>query len=176
MSYPSFITGEILTAADMNAVGLWLVKTVTVGAGVTSVPVTDAFSADYDNYRITYTGGVGSASASLQMRLGSTITGYYNQLIYATYAAPTPPIANVPDNNGTQWSFVGANNTTMPRIEMQITNPFSSYRTGMNGSYVDTGIGGHFAGYLNDTTSYTGFTIFAGSSTTLTGGIIRVYG
>jgi hypothetical protein len=176
MTYPSFSSGEILRATDMNAVGLWLVKTVTVGTGVTSVPVTDAFSANFDNYRITYTGGVGSGAASIQMRLGSTNTGYYSQLVYSAYASPIPPVSNVPDNNGAQWSYVGANSTTMPRIEMEVNNPFQSVRTQMKGSYVDTGLSGNFAGFLDNTTSYTGFTIFGGLSTTLTGGVIRVYG
>ncbi len=49
MTYPSFSAGDILTAADMNAVGLWLVKTQTVGTAVASVTVTDAFSSTYDN-------------------------------------------------------------------------------------------------------------------------------
>jgi len=49
MTYPSFTSGDILTAADMNAVGLWLVKTQTVGTAVSSVQVTGAFSSTYDN-------------------------------------------------------------------------------------------------------------------------------
>jgi hypothetical protein len=176
MTFPVFASGDVLNAADMNGVGLWLVKSQAVGTGVSSVTVTGAFSADYDNYRITYTGGVGSGSASIQMRLGSTATGYYSQLVYAAYASPIPPVSNVPDNNNAQWSYVGANSTTMPRIEMELNNPFQSVRTQMKGSYVDTTLSGNFAGFLDNTTSYTGFTIFGGLSTTLTGGVIRVYG
>ena len=46
---PTFSSGSVLTAAQMNAVGLWLVKTQTVGTAVSSVSVTDVFSSNYDN-------------------------------------------------------------------------------------------------------------------------------
>jgi len=65
MSFPSFASGEVLTAADMNAVGLWLVKTQTVGTGVPSVVVTDAFSANYDNYLVTISGIKTAAAANI---------------------------------------------------------------------------------------------------------------
>jgi hypothetical protein len=73
---PDFTTGAVLTAAQMNAVGLWLVKTQTVGSAVPDVTVTDAFSADYDNYKILYTGGTASGAVGpLNMKLGSSTTG-----------------------------------------------------------------------------------------------------
>jgi hypothetical protein len=37
---PDFSSGAVLTAAQMNSVGLWLVKTQTVGTAVSSVAVT----------------------------------------------------------------------------------------------------------------------------------------
>jgi hypothetical protein len=37
---PDFSSGAVLTAAQMNSVGLWLVKTQTVGTTVSSVAVT----------------------------------------------------------------------------------------------------------------------------------------
>ena len=75
MGYPDFAPGDVLTAADMDAVGLWLVKTQTVGTGVSSVTVTGAFSSTYDNYFVTYTGGTGSTQTPLRIQMGSTTTG-----------------------------------------------------------------------------------------------------
>jgi hypothetical protein len=175
MTYPVFASGDVLNASDMNGVGLWLVKSQAVGSGVSSVTVTGAFSADYDNYRITYTGGVGSGSAAISMRLGGTVTGYYNQLVYTAYASVLIN-ANVADNNGAQWSYVGATGTSMARVEMEVNNPFLSVRTQMKGSYVDTTLSGNFAGFLNDVTSYTQFTLIPSLGATLTGGTVRVYG
>ena len=64
---PTFSSGAVLTAAQMNSVGMWLVKTQTVGTAVSSVTVTGAFSADYDNYLILMSGGTGSDSASISI-------------------------------------------------------------------------------------------------------------
>jgi hypothetical protein len=51
MGFPSFNAGEVLTAADMNAVGLWKVTTATVTAQPT-LTVDNCFSANYANYRV----------------------------------------------------------------------------------------------------------------------------
>ena len=178
MAIKTFTAGAVLTAADTNTYltnsGLVYVKSQTVGTGVSSVNVTSAFSTDYDNYLVSYTGGVGSSATSIRLKLGTTTAGYYSQLIYCTYAAATP-LANVPDNNGAIFTFVGQSSTTFARIRVEIQNPFSSVRTQINGSYVDTTLSGHFGGFLDNATSYTDFTISPGSGT-LTGGTITVYG
>ena len=169
---------EVLTSADTNTYlansGLVYVKSQTVGTAVSSVNVTSAFSTDYDNYLVSYTGGVGSTATSIRLKLGTTTTGYYSQLIYASYATTTP-LANVPDNNGAIFTFSGQSSTSFARIRVEIQNPFLSVRTQINGSYVDTTLSGHFAGFLDNATSYTDFTISPGSGT-LTGGTITVYG
>jgi hypothetical protein len=174
MSFPSFSTGEVLTAADMNAVGLWLVKSQTVGTGVSSVEVTGAFSADYANYVITYTGGTTSASVPIRVQLGATTTGYYGTLIYGTYAN-TLINANVNDNNGARFTYVGAGTTDFARLVCNLENPFASTRTFISAGYVDAGNAGTYNGFLANNTSYTAFTLSPNSGT-MTGGTIRVYG
>ncbi len=89
MSYPVFATGDVLNASDMNAVGLWLVKSQTIGTGVSSVTVTGAFSANYDRYKITVSGGVASTPLDIRLTLGSTATGYYGFLFYRAYNTNT---------------------------------------------------------------------------------------
>lgn len=53
MAIKTFTTGEVLTASDTNTYlansGLVFVKSQTIGSAVTSVTVSDAFSATYDN-------------------------------------------------------------------------------------------------------------------------------
>ncbi len=66
---PDFTVGQVLTAAQMNSIGLFRVTTctvssvggtaatvsngvVTIGTGNTSVTVNNAFSSDYQSYRI----------------------------------------------------------------------------------------------------------------------------
>jgi hypothetical protein len=175
MSFPSFSAGEVLTAADMNAVSGWLVKTQTVGTGVSSVAVTSAFSTDYDNYAIIYAGGTGSTPAAITFQLTGSTAGYYsawNGTVYSTGGAN-----NGSDNNTASWT-AGAAFTEGAAMNVQLLQPFKSVRTGIYFSRVDyrtTGASAVGNGFHNTAASYTGFTI-APSAGTLTGGIIRVYG
>ena len=57
--------------------GIVLVSATTIGSGVASVTVSSAFSATYDNYYITVSGGVASTQVSMGLTLGATTTGYY---------------------------------------------------------------------------------------------------
>jgi hypothetical protein len=176
---PDFTTGAVLTAAQMSAVGLWLVKTQTVGTGVSSVTVTGAFSADYDNYKIVYTGGVGStAPIAIALKMGTTTTGYYSSTIYFNYTSGGGTSAfGVSDNNAARWLYVGSASTTAAKLSTEVFAPFLTTRTTFGGPYNEFGTGnaGHTSGYVNDSTSYTSFTLEA-STGTLTGGTIRVYG
>ena len=173
---PDFVAGQVLTAAQMNKIGWWLIKTQTVGTAVASVSVTDAFSADYENYRILYTGGSGSTNAYVQIHLGSTTTGYY-------YAGLGLSFSGVAANtNGDNLGFVLAGYMTAATVNFDCTvyQPFASNETVFTAQFVNTRTGGSgnaqfVGGWLNNTTSYTGFTI-AGNTGTLTGGTIYVYG
>ena len=177
MTFPVFASGDVLNASDMNGVGLWLVKSQAVGSGVASVEVTGAFSADYQNYRIIYTGGVASGAAqALNLRLGATTTNYFNGATFAVYA--TGANGNVAYNN-TQTSFVyaGSADATMGTfLTVDIFNPFDSTKyTGFGGSFIVTDVAGHTGGVHKSNSSFTAFTIFPATGT-LTGGTIRVYG
>jgi hypothetical protein len=176
MPVPDFTPGEVLTAAAMDSIGLWLVKTQTVGTAVPNVVVTGAFSADFDNYRITYTGGTTSATTNIVMVMGATTTGYYAQTIYQQYASALAPLANVPDNNGAAWNYIGGGGAaTFARVALDLYNPFLATRTVVSSQYATQTVAGATNGFLNNTTSYTGFTFGCGAGT-LTGGTIRVYG
>jgi hypothetical protein len=174
MTYPSFSAGDILGAADMNAVGLWLVKTQTVGTGVSSVQVTGAFSADYDNYKIQYVGGTQSADASLDLRFGASATGYYGILVYSLV---TGSLTSAAMNNATSVNWVGGGVAGQAsHAEVDVFGPFlSAYTKARNGAYQNGSNYGITQAEHRVATSYTDFTLFA-SSGTLTGGTIRVYG
>jgi uncharacterized protein YdbL (DUF1318 family) len=174
---PDFTSGAILTAAQMNSVGLWLVKTQTVGSAVASVTVTDAFSSDFENYKIVISGGAGStAGATLNMTLGATATGYYFGATASAFASATVTAIN--GNNTTSWSRAGVANTNSMNGEIGLFSPNLAKRTHYNGQYVQTVTGGNAVssgGFLDNATQYTAFTLTP-SAGTITGGIIRVYG
>ena len=176
MSFPSFNSGDILTATDMNSVGLWLVKTQTIGTAVSSVTVTDAFSSNYDNYKIIVSGGVGSTSSSIGLRLGASATGYYAGLIYGSYSGAT--VSFIGTNNGASFSFAGVGTSNSLTANIDLLNPYATKTTGISNAYIDSataGAAGTASGFHNSATQHTAFTLLVGSGT-ITGGTIKVYG
>lgn len=175
MGYPTFVLGDKWEPTDANAVGLWLVKTQTVGTAVSSVQVTGAFSANYDSYKIIYTGGVSSAATQIDMQLGSTTTAYYNTLQYgASYTTPTP--SGIGNNNGSKWTFLGWSEAANGGVvECEIHQPFLNKWTFFRSAFMATTNAGSNGGVQQSTTSFTAFTLLPASGT-LTGGTIRVYG
>ena len=175
MTFPSFSAGEVLRAQDMNAVGRWLVKTVTVGSAVTTVPVTDAFSTEYDNYEIVFSGGSKSSPGTMNMQFGSTNTGYYNSWYGRDYV--NNPVQNAASNTST--TSVGVEGTSNGMDATWFVNsPFLTRRTTYRGVTNSMQVGGYsynFGGFVDNSTSYTAFTLLVGTGT-LTGGTIRVYG
>jgi hypothetical protein len=151
--------------------GLVLVKSVTVGVTATSVPVTGAFSAAWDNYLISYTNGTGSALGDMRMILGSTSSNYFNQLIYGNYASTVLAFGG----NFASFSYVGGTDTNEANCDILLEAPFLTKRTKCFSRYSNTAAGVQFMGILDDTISYADFTLFTGAGT-ITGGQINVYG
>jgi len=173
---PDFSSGAVLTAAQMNSVGLWLVKTQTVGTAVSSVAVTNAFSADYDNYLITMSGGTGSLSHSSAIQLGASTTGYWTFMCYGDTSAAVP--LGAPRTNAANAAWLGGcQGTGQPaHLSTLVMNPFKAmYTKILNGTYQNANIFGTSQGEHRVATSYTGFTVIPDAGT-LTGGTIRVYG
>jgi hypothetical protein len=176
MPVPVFAAGEILTAANMNQVGLWLVKSQAIGTTVSSVTVTGAFSSDFDNYLITVSGGTSSANAdNLGLQMGSTTTGYRGSVI--TVSTANAVSGAYTNNTENKWTNAGAVDSTGVVARIELTNPFLSLATYMQASMIRAGAQSHFTsfGSLANSTSYTAFTITPGSGT-LTGGNVCVYG
>ena len=164
------------TVFGLPASGLTLVKSQVIGTTVASVNVTSAFSTTYDNYKIVISGGVASTSQSLALKLGATVTGYYSGATYVVYNSTSP--AGKINNNAASWLSVGFSNTTAINFNVELLNPFLTKNTLLNFILAEprtTGDGGAGAGFLNDSTSYTDFTITPNTGT-LTGGTIYVYG
>jgi hypothetical protein len=179
MPLTTYTAGEVLTAASLNAnfsfaaaSGLTLVKTQVIGTTVGSVTVTDAFSATYDNYFITLNGGVASTNNNIRLTLGATATGYKYNLIYAPYGGS---IAIETTATGTYLSSAASGSTTTLQGNFFLQSPFLTQITPYRSQYLTASESGAVEGLLNNTTSYTAFTLTA-STGTMTGGTIRVYG
>jgi hypothetical protein len=174
MTFPVFASGDVLNASDMNAVGLWLVKTQTIGSAVSSVQVTSAFSADYDAYKIVVSGGTASANSDMRLTLGASTASYYYGGFIHTFGGTT---INIAGNNVAFW-LGGVNSAQSLSLNVDLINPFAAKETAYWAplAYTHTGgAGGIVGGYHASAVSYTSFTITP-STGTLTGGTIRVYG
>lgn len=83
MTFPVFASGEVLTAADMNAVGLWLVKTQTFSAS-TRIEVDNVFTSTYTNYLCLFeisASTVGAGALTYQMNAsGTPASGSYTSV------------------------------------------------------------------------------------------------
>jgi hypothetical protein len=174
MAFPSFSAGDVLAASDMNAVGLWLVKTQTIGATVGEVEVTSAFSSTYDNYRIMVSGGVGSTAMFLRFQLGSaSVNGYYTAYSGVTYSSGAAALSA--DNDAANFSAVGIATSTSINLNVDLINPNLTEHTYISGFHATATAGRQFSGYYNATTAFTSFKLIC-STGNLTGGTIRVYG
>lgn len=163
---------------SLGAAGLTLISSTTIGTGVTSVNVPNAFSSTYDNYRIIVSGGAGSGNTGLDLTLGATATGYYKWAVYGSYSATTVSGAN--GNNAASWTDVGAATTNSIHSVFDLFLPNAAKRTSFIAAYGQTvTVGGPYfqGGFVDNATQYTDFTLTRNAAgVTITGGTIKVYG
>jgi hypothetical protein len=161
-------------SAWQNVDGLTLVAKATIGTAVTSVTVTNAFSATYENYKIIVSGGASTSGVNVAMTLGASATQYYATLGNISYA--TAIFGAFALNNGAAWPYVGYVDANGWRIGLDLYSPFLAKSTTFNGYYTAlASSSGAVLGIHNEQTSYTDFTISIAAATA-TGGTIYVYG
>jgi hypothetical protein len=180
MAVKTFVTGTVLTAADTNEYlansGLVYVTSTVIPASPASstVVVSNAFNATYDAYKVVWTGGNGSAANEIGVRLGSANSNYYGFLTYGVYNSITNYGVN--DSNQALFRYVGGADSAYGSLDFDIINPYLAKPTIINasGNYGASAFG-FYSGRLNDTSSYTAFTLIPGTGT-LSNGVITVYG
>ena len=178
MAIKTFTTGEVLTAADTNTYlansGLVLVKSQTIGTGVASVTISDAFSTTYDNYRITITKVQASASVSMCLNFSTSAVSYFGIETYTLYSAATITVAN---NNNDSKQFLGLTDSGAASYHssFDVYSPFLTSTTALTGQYYGRGYIGYFGGSHEVSASHTSFKLF-NESGTLTGGTVTVFG
>lgn len=156
--------------------GLVLVKTQTIGTAVSSVAVTDAFSATYDNYKIIISGGTSSANGYLKLNLTGSTAGYSMFMIYGAFASNTVEGAGL--SNTASWDYAGGMQSGQYLyMNVELMAPFLAKYTRLSSlataqTHVNTGTA---TGVHAVATSYTGFTVTP-STGNITGGTIYVYG
>jgi hypothetical protein len=189
---PVFTSGAILTAAQMSSVGLWRITdctvtsvggtsatasngVITIGTNNTSVTVANAFSSDYQSYRIFIDNESTNGTASHLLQLsGITTSVYFSGGSFGAWATTAQTgFGAAASANFTLSANVGNASETVMVID--ITNPNIARRKFANN--FSQAANGHstFNHYCTSTSTATGF-VLSKSGETMTGGTIRVYG
>ena len=157
--------------------GLVFISRTTIGSAVSSVTVSNAFSTDYDSYRIVVSGGSAGSSVLLHLRIGALTTLYYWAGSETTYGGSS--VGLVRASNAAYW-YVGVGHPNFLSADISVQNPYTTEMpsfssTGAQGLGSSSGRTVFINGFVADTTSHTDFTLLP-SSGTMTGGTIDVYG
>ena len=155
--------------------GLVHISRTTIGSAVSSVTLSNIFSADYDNYRILISGGSGSTNAYLQFSFPGAATAAYNyQIVYGAWNNTAS--ASGASGATAYFPYMGTCTPTSLQGCVDIQSPYLTEQTFLGSFYARPGhIGTVTANVLNDTSSYTGLTV-APASGTFSDGNIDVYG
>ena len=167
---------DISTLQSAPAPGLVLISRTTIGNDVTSVTVSNAFSADYDHYRILMRSPSTTATVRtrIEMVLGPASSSNYSYIL-REYSYDWGPQEYFSNRNTTGWLFVGYATSTSASLWVDILNPYVADRT--TATWVSS-IADYYhfgGGFIDNTTSYTSFTVSV-PSVGMFGGYIDVYG
>jgi hypothetical protein len=176
---PVFSAGAVLTASQMNAIGMWHLNTTTFTTQ-NSVNVDSVFSSDYNHYRVLISASGSSAGATMDMNFRTTTTDignvYYRRGFYW--------INNAVDLSAGPNTYLYINNltnntNTRNLVTLDIFNPNIAANTSMmNHSFdLQNVLSIHLGYFVNNTTQYTGFNLNCARSagSTMTGSV-SVYG
>jgi hypothetical protein len=170
------VVASVSPTGNIVGGGLTLVKKQTIGTGVSSVQVTDAFSATYEQYKIVVTGGAASANNYGKFILGNSTASYFLAGAGATMSGSGTTFVASQNTAAANYTWYLGNDWLDLTLEMK--NPFLAKKTGFNFAYTNQGNSASLtgAGYHGVASSYTSFTLSSFGAETLTGGTIYVYG
>ena len=163
------------TVFGLPSGGLTLVSATTVGTAVSSVTVSGAFSATYDNYKIILDSmDAASTEVAAYMKLDNSAGSTYSWgVVLVSYSGI---VAGTALNAGTLGLYAGTISTLDNSANVfDVISPYKATYTSNMGHAATLVYGTFYAGTDKNAVSHTGFTI-APSTGTMTGGTIRVYG
>jgi len=147
--------------------------TVTIGSAVSSVTVSGAFSATYDNYLILVASVVNNAQTDYLLTLnGSAGTTYSLSGNYQAYSSSNTSQGGTGRSNFALSTSASGGSSN---ITIDIKNPFLNKNTSCQSVYSNYGFTGRYSGMDSNAASSTDFTLFP-TTNTLTGGTISIYG
>ena len=162
--------------------GLQLIKTQTIGSGVTSVTMTDVFSSEFSSYKIVFSNLTFSSVDFMTMRLvvgstSNTTSNYYSSNLQVTTGGS---VSGFGVSAGSYWNAGVVGFTAASGGVIDIYNPQAAVATSFTSQGVDTRTDGAphrtGSGFFNASTQFDGFWVSTVNGGYTMGGTIRVYG
>ena len=167
-----------VAAAATGASGLTLIAAQTLGTAVSSVTVSNCFSATYDSYQVFINNSSASTTDYISLRLGVSGTpstaSYDSGFVQTAYSGSAVSGAGSPNANRVEYA--GRCTAFFVELDCKIIDPFTIKHTRFHSQYTNGDVGAmHHVGLHRQTTSYNDLVVLSNGAT-MTGGTIRVYG
>jgi hypothetical protein len=178
---PVFVAGQVLTAAQLNKVGLFVVRPETSFSAASSVSfANNTFTSDYRNYRVIFQLSSASTTLTVTSRLraagSDSSTAVYNQM--SVGLTQTNVASNKAEMNQTSWTLQPTSTSGYWGLVLDILNPVTATTTQIQGALTcdDAAlfVGRSINGIYNATTSFDAMSFIA--STGNITGTYSVYG
>ena len=174
---PTFTSGSILTSAQMNAVGWWLIGSQSF-SGATQVDFSNVFSSSYQTYRIEFENLTASTGDDFFMKFRSA-AGLISTTDYLTMRNEVTDGSNAAFYAGGGYAsalrptYIEAGSATMRSTgNMEIFNPNLADYTNTSSTFSRIGNSIYVVnatGFFRLTTQLTGFSFVRGGSGTISG-------
>lgn len=180
---PDFSVGQVLTAAHMDAVGLWRTATSTAGTAVSTHVVSSCFPSDYNAFRVVITNLTMSSTATgtvvyCKMHDGTNPANTNYNYGFVRIDQASGALAGTVAALGTNGVIIGTGTGDKFATSFDILQPNLAVHTifpALSITNVSTGYAYSGSGMHQTSTAYTGFQLSL-STGTMTGGTITVYG
>jgi hypothetical protein len=160
-------------AAWQNVDGLTLVARATIGSALSSVTLTNIFSANFVNYRVYISGVTASTGTDLKLQFTGGTINYFGSTSFDLFSGG---VTGFNRSSAANSIFIGGVTTVNEQTStIDISQPFLAARTSVNGTYFGNGYTGYIGGTEGSNTSLANLIIFPLAGT-ITGGTISVYG
>jgi len=180
---PDFTAGQVLTAAQMNAVGMWLITSGTL-SGVDE-NFQGCFNDDFRNYKIVISDVTMNATGDIYFRMmsGATPASGAADYRWAMRGLGTGGVGADSANAGASAGYTGmtnngANGLVVNSCILDVYSPKLAVRTlvvNATSCYPSVFAHRHGMSVHNVTTAYNGFQFLTTTATTMTGEV-RIYG
>jgi hypothetical protein len=166
MPVPDFSPGEVLTAAAMDSIGLWLVGSGTLSLTTSATNVTGVFSSTYKRYRVLLACTARSTTNRFDIKFinGTTPTSsaYYSSGLASDTASNTTVYFQRSNNDPQIYLDTVAG---VGSYVFDVFNANAAAATLFQGSVVSVAANYSWGGIQNSSTVFTGFQLFTSTGT-----------